>query len=412
MELITIIVYISTYLGLFATTFYALSFISDRKKPKLLFKDDELPNVSVIIPAYNEEKTIERTIKSLLESDYPKDKFEVIVIDDGSKDETLKKAKKFENEGVKVFHKDNGGKGTALNLGIKKSKGEIVFTMDADTLVNKKSLKKMVRYFKNPKVMLVGPAIVTYKPKNLWQRIQHVEYLLGLFLRKAFSSLNAIYVTPGAFSAYRKSFFEKYGGFDEKNITEDLEIALRIQFNHYKIENCPDAPVYTIPPSKFVDLLKQRRRWYVGLIRNCLKYRRMFSKEYGDLGLFVMPVAWISIFLAIFVTAYFIVKTLLKIKSELIFLNSVNFNLNVFSINIYAIERFLFLLFTKPTMIFIFFFLIVLSAYLFYATKKIGRHNQLIVNVPIYFMFFALLFGFWWILSFVYFIFNRKVGWR
>ena len=314
MEAITIIIYISIFLGLFATSFYALSFISDRKKPKQLFTDEELPSVSVIIPAYNEEKTIGKTVESILDSDYPKEKLEVIVVDDGSKDETLRLARKFEKQGIKVFHKENGGKGTALNYGIKRSKSEIIFTMDADTMVNRASLKNMVRFFKNKDVMSVSPAIVTYEPKNLWQRIQHMEYLLGLFLRKAFSSINAIYVTPGAFSAYRKSFFTKFGYFDEKNITEDLEMALRIQFNHFIIENSPDSPVYTFVPEKFISLLKQRRRWYVGLIKNILNYRKMFSKEYGDLGLFVMPIAWISIFFAVFFTGYFIVKTLLKIK--------------------------------------------------------------------------------------------------
>ena len=271
MDFVTIIIYLSIYIGLIATSFYVLSFIADKKKKREFLTDNELPFVSVIIPAYNEEKSIAETIKSVLASNYPR--FEVIVIDDGSKDNTLKIAKKFIEKGVKVFSKKNGGKGSALNFGLKKAKGEIIFTMDADTFADPKSMKKMVRYFKNKDVMCVSPAMVIHNAKSILQRIQSIEYLLGLFLRKTFAALNAIYITPGAFSAYRKSFFDEYGGFDEGNITEDLEMALRIQFKGYIIENCPEAPVYTIAHKRFKPLLIQRRRWYFGIIKNHLFFK-------------------------------------------------------------------------------------------------------------------------------------------
>ena len=176
-EFLTIIIYLSIYIGLIATTFYILSFIADKKKKKLLYEDHELPKVSVIIPAYNEENTISRTLKSILESNYPN--FEVIFVDDGSKDNTLKIAKKFKSNKVRIFHKENGGKGSALNLGIERAKGEIIFTMDADTTVNSESMKNMVRLFKDKKVMSVTPAMIIDKPRNILQRIQYVEYLIG-----------------------------------------------------------------------------------------------------------------------------------------------------------------------------------------------------------------------------------------
>ncbi len=268
MEFIEFVIYASIYTGLFATSFYILSFLAGQKVKKELFKDSELPKVSILIPVYNEGKTVEMTLKSILTSNYPKEKFEVIVVDDGSDDDTLRYIKKFESKIVRVFSKKHGGKGKALNFAIKKAKGEIVFSMDADTLVKPWSVKNMVKYFKKKEVMCVTPAMTVYKPKGLLQKIQYVEYLTGLFLRKSFSSLNAIHVTPGAFSAYRKSFFDKYGGYDEDNITEDLELSLRVQFKGYIIENAPEAPAYTIAPKTFVSLLKQRRRWYVGLMKN------------------------------------------------------------------------------------------------------------------------------------------------
>jgi len=411
MDFVTIIVYLSIYIGLVATTFYVLSFIADKKKKREFLTDSKLPFVSVIIPAYNEEKSIAGTIKSILRSNYPK--FEVIIIDDGSKDNTLKIAKKFIKKDVKVFSKKNGGKGSALNFGLKKAKGEIIFTLDADTFADPKSMKKMVRYFKNKDVMCVSPAMVIHNAKSILQRIQSIEYLLGLFLRKTFAALNAIYITPGAFSAYRKSFFDKYGGFDEGNITEDLEMALRIQFKGYIIENCPEAPVYTIAHKRFKPLLIQRRRWYFGLIKNLLNYKKILSSKYGDLGVFVIPIAAISIFFAVFVTVYLFFKTIFQIKNELLFLQTINFDfLNFMNINFYVIERFLFLFFTKPVVIFILFFMLILGFYLYYASKKIGKTSGLIINLPLFFLFFAILFGFWWVVSIIYALFSKNVKWR
>lgn len=413
MELIKIIIYFSIYIGLVATSFYVISYISSKKEKKLLFSDEELPRVSILIPIYNEEKSIKKTLNSVLASDYPKNKFEVIVIDDGSTDKGLEIAKKFKSK-VRIFSKKkNEGKGSALNFGIKKSKGEIIFTMDADTFVDIQSLKNMVRYFKNKRIMSVCPAMVTEKPENLLQRIQYIEYVLGLFLRKAFATINAVHITPGAFSAYRKSFFDKYGGYEENNITEDLEMALRIQYYGYVIENSPESPAYTIAPDKFYDLMKQRRRWYVGLTRNVWKYKKILSPKYGDLGIFVLPVAWISIFLCITVTLYFVFSAISSIRDELILLSNINYDFgNLFNVNFYFLERMTFLLLTNPIIIFIGVFIIIVGFYLFYASRKLGKVYGLAINLPIYFLFFSILFGFWWIVSFFYLLSNKKVSWE
>lgn len=411
MEFINFWIYLSIYIGLIATTFFILSFLEDKKRKKLLFEDHELPSVSVIIPAYNEEKSMAKTLDSILFTKYPN--FEVIIVDDGSKDNTLKIAKNYQSKKVKVFSKKNGGKASALNFGIAKAKGEILFTMDADTFVDEKSMIKMVRYFKNPEVMSVTPAMIIHKPKTILQRVQSIEYLSGLFLRKVFASLNAIYISPGAFSAYRKSFFEEYGGYDEENITEDLEMALRIQFNGYKTENCPDALAYTIPPSKFMPLLVQRKRWYYGLIKNCLKYRKLFSKKYGDLGVFILPIAWVSIFFSVLITSYLFIKTLLNVRKDLLFFNSANFDfIRILKLNLLVIERALFLLFSNPTVLFVLCFAILLRFYLYYASRKLGKPFKANINLPLFFIFFAFLFGFWWIVTIIYTIFNKKIKWR
>lgn len=411
MEFITILIYLSIYLGLFATTFYILSFISYSKKKRLLYTDEELPSISVIIPAYNEEETITRTIKSVSKSDYPD--FEIIIVDDGSTDNTLKIAKKFENEKLSVFHKENGGKGSALNFGLKLAKGKIIFTMDADTTVNPKSMKNMVRFFKDEEIMSVSPSIIIDKPRNILQRVQYMEYLLGLFLRKAFASLKSIYITPGAFSAYRKSFFDRFGGYDVGNPTEDLEMALRIQYNGYYTENCPEAPAYTIAPRKFRELMIQRRRWYFGLLTNLWSYKKIVGRKYGDLGSFVIPVALISILFSVIIVLYMFFKTLFEVKDSLIFYQSVNFDFSsILNINLYFIERVLFLFFSKPVVLFILLFMAVLGFYMHYASRKIGRLSGLFINLILFYMFFAILFGFWWIISIFYTISSRTVKWR
>ncbi|MEM3113277.1 MAG: glycosyltransferase family 2 protein [Candidatus Pacearchaeota archaeon] len=412
-EFIKFIIYASIYVGLVSTSFFILSFLFGEKKKKLLYRDDELPIVSVIIPAYNEEKSIESTIRSILQTDYPKSKFQVIVVDDGSSDNTFKIARKFKKHGVEVYTKTNEGKGVALNYGLKKARGDVIFSMDADTYVDRNSLKEMVRYFKNKKVMCVSPSILVDNPKNTLQRVQYIEYIMGLFLRKAFANVNSIHITPGAFSAYRKSFFDKYGGYDEGNITEDLELAMRIQYHGYIIEHSPESLVYTIAPDKFYSLLKQRRRWYIGLLKNTIKYNKLISPKYGDLGMFVIPIAWISIFFAVFVTLFSIFKFIFKIKDEILFLNSINFDLGgFFNVNLFFIERLLFSFFSNPVIFFIILFILIMVGYLLYATKNIKNIESPLVNLPLFFLFFSVLFGFWWIVSFIYFIFHRDISWR
>jgi len=411
LELITIVTYLSVYIGLVSVTFYVLSFFKDKKNVRSLFTDDELPEVTVIIPAYNEEKTIAKTIESIIASDYPN--FQVFVIDDGSKDDTLKIAKKFENHKVKVFHKENNGKGSALNFGIEKAKTPIIFTMDADTRVEKDAMKKMVRYFKNEKVMCVVPSMVTEKPKTIFQRVQDIEYLSGLFLRKAFAAVNSIYNAPGAFSAYRKSFFDKYGGYEEGNITEDLEMSLKVQFNGFTVENCQEAIAYTVTPSKFKELLFQRRRWYFGLVKNLIKYRKIISPKYGDMGMFIIPIALVSIFFSVFMILYYTIKIMFNIHQELLFLQSINFNFSgIFKIDAYVIERFLFLTISNPVLIFVFIFVVLLGLYLLYASKKVRIPLSVIFNLALFFLLFPFLFGFWWVVSLFYALFTKKIKWR
>lgn len=410
------LIYLSTFIGLFAITFYFLSYLSKRKeKTPESISEKKLPKVSIIIPAWNEEKGIAGTIKSAIELDYPRKKLEIIVIDDGSKDNTYAIAKSFKNKNVKVFkNKINMGKGASMNFGIKKAKGEIIVTMDADNIIVKGDiLKKMVYNFNDSNVMCIAPTTAIYNPKGILQRVQQVEYLLGVFLRKAFSSINAIHITSGAFSVYRKSFFEKHGDFDEHALTEDMEMALRIQYYGYRIVNDLTAVAYTIAPNKFIPLMKQRRRWYVGLMKCLLKYRFMFSKKYGAMGAIVLPVAITTVILSVILTFYVTIISLSEINKELNHLQSINFNFaNNFELNKFVFERFFFNIFSSPIAYFFIIFIFVLLGYMFFAKKVIKEHSEIRLSIFFFIFLYSFLFAFWWVVSFLYYLFNRKVSWR
>lgn len=407
-------IYLSAFIGLFAVIFYFLGLLEGRKKDSETKDIDEsdLPSVSIIIPAYNEEKGIADTIKSALNLDYPKNKLSIIVVDDGSRDKTYSIAKRFESSIVKIYTKKNGGKGTALNFGIKKAGSEIMVTMDADTIAERNALKKMVRYFARKEVMCVTPAMVIHNPKGILVRVQQIEYFLGIFLRKAFSSMNAIHITPGAFSAYRKAFFDRYGGFDEKNITEDLEIALRIQAHHFHIENSLESVIYTIPPKKFSDLIKQRKRWYNGLMINLWNYRRLFSRDYGDLGVIVLPTAVITIILSVSMTIYIAIKAIFDIWKEILLFRSINFDIsNFFDFNKYVFERFFFTIFSNPIFVMSILFIGILLGYMFFAKSKVKRDSAIKFSLIVFLALYGFLFAFWWILSLFDTLLKRKVVW-
>jgi cellulose synthase/poly-beta-1,6-N-acetylglucosamine synthase-like glycosyltransferase len=254
------------------------------------------------VPAYNESAYISESIRTLLSLDYPKEKLDLIIVDDGSTDDSFKIAKSFETENIslRVFTKKNGGKGAALNFGISKAKGELIATMDADSYPSSNVIKDLLPYFNDPKVMAVTPAIKIKESNSLVKELQRVEYLLILFSRKMLSFIDSVPVTPGPFSLFRKEVFDLVGNFDEHNLVEDVEMALRIQSANYKIRSSMTADVYTEPPEKIGELMKQRVRWQRGGIRNYWNYRRLINPEYGDFGMYFVPLNFASL-IALFV---------------------------------------------------------------------------------------------------------------
>ncbi len=406
MDLITILIYIMTFFGIYTTLFFFYTLFEFRQKLKNP-KTKNIPKVTICVPAYNEEKTLAKTIKSLLNLDYPKNKLEIIVVDDGSKDDTYKIAKKFEKYGVKVFTKKNEGKGTALNFALKHCKGELFGGLDADSFVNSDALKKMIGYFENPEIMAVTPSLKVYQPKNILQKIQYIEYLFGVFLRKIFAFLGSIHVTPGPFTIYRKYFFEKYGGYDENNPTEDIEIALRIQSKHYQIDNSVDANVYTVAPKTFRSLLKQRIRWYLGFIDNVLNYKKLFGKDHGNLGMFILPASFISVMFAVIMLFYTGHLFFSRVIQDYINYKAIGFDFSTLlnlNFDFFFINNGLLTILSLISIVMVVLILII--------AKRISEEKTAIkFYYPLYFLFYWILFGFWWIIAGTYKIFGRKVVW-
>ncbi|MGV8176593.1 MAG: glycosyltransferase [Candidatus Bilamarchaeaceae archaeon] len=298
-----------TYFILFASLYFMVFFILLMFKFRKQFTEapeprrDWTPMISVILPAYNEEEFISGTLDSLMRVEYPKEKLEIIVVDDGSTDRTSDIAGRYADRGVRVVRQENRGKAAALNTGIAQAEGEFIATMDVDSFVEPGILPKLLAYFDSENVAAVTPAIKVKETKTLLNEMQRLEYLTIIFTRRLMSFINTVQVTPGPFSLFRARVLRELGGFDEKNIVEDNEIALRIQERHYEIRSAVNAEVATLVPEKFEDLVKQRIRWHRGGLRNAWTYRKMFKPSYGDLGIYMLPMNifyFVILFMALF----------------------------------------------------------------------------------------------------------------
>lgn len=401
------LVYFASFFGIFTSLYFFITYIDnldDIKDQKIT----KYPKVTIAVPAYNEEKTLLKTVNSLINLDYPKDKIEIIIIDDGSKDKTLEIANqlKKENKNIIVIHQKNAGKGHALNKAIQISSGEFFGCLDADSFADKNALKAIMSRFNDPKTMAVTPSMKLYEAHSILEMIQDLEYRLGIFLRKIFGFLGGIHVTPGPFSFFRKTFFEKYGGYDENNPTEDIEIALRIQSKGYQIENSLDAHVYTIAPKKFKILLKQRLRWYQGFFLNLEKYNHLFRKKTGNLGIFLLPFSLISIALAITLlgyTLYLLIKNSIDLFKTISNLGWDYFKTISFEIDFFKFGNHLsFLLIIT---------LIVTIIIMLYAKKMSGKTDKFILKFFIFSLFYWILYGFWWFVAILYKVFGKRVKW-
>ncbi|MBI4010159.1 MAG: glycosyltransferase family 2 protein [Candidatus Aenigmarchaeota archaeon] len=306
---------VTTYFLLIFLLLYSRNKSQLRLTPKLF----RFPSVSIIVPAYNEQDAITSTLKSLNALNYPKDKLEIIVVDDGSEDNTYEVAKRFKN--VKVLCKEKGGKANALNFGLSKAKGEIVACVDSDSHPRPDALLKSIPFFNDSSVAGVTTSIFANRPKNLLETLQWLEYSMIVWSRKLLEFLDAVYVTPGPLSLYRKNALIKVGGFDAKNMTEDIEIAWRLLSKGYKIKMATEAKTYTNIPNKLKAWWRQRIRWNIGGMQTMMKYKHTFLKSnYGVLGSFIWPFFSISYVLSLLGLGLFTYIILRSIFNQLSFI--------------------------------------------------------------------------------------------
>jgi cellulose synthase/poly-beta-1,6-N-acetylglucosamine synthase-like glycosyltransferase len=264
------------------------------------------PKITFGIPAHNEAETVLKTVKSILAADYPASKKEIIVVDDGSTDGTASVVRTFikQNPGVpvQILSKKNGGKASALNAAFERATGEYFSVMDADSRISPESIKASISNFTSKDIGAVISRVRVDEPKNFIERVQRFEYIMSSMIRKIMCNFGTLSITPGVLSIYRMDVLREVGGFtkDEANLTEDLEIAMRLKYHGYLIKMEPKSVTYTHVPSTFDALWRQRVRWARGYIYNHIKYAKMFfSKKHGVFGVFQLPVNVMAVILLI-----------------------------------------------------------------------------------------------------------------
>ncbi|HAE36327.1 MAG: Glycosyltransferase involved in cell wall biogenesis [Candidatus Nomurabacteria bacterium GW2011_GWF2_35_66] len=304
-----ILLYTTIFASVYVQVLFLLSFF---EKKELLQKynlnniinENELPPVTFLVPCWNEEKTISKTINSIKNLTYPANKIFIHMIDDGSKDNTWKELSKFSNDPqISIFKKENGGKFSALNYSLPEVKTEFVASFDADTTINEDALLKIISYFtKDKDISAVGGSILIKSPKTMAQKAQSVEYQMFSFSKKVLALLGGPLVVPGAFSVFKIDTLRKVGGWKDGHGLEDLELTYRMQVNGYKVEHSHDSIAFTTGPKTIRNLFTQRLRWGYGFLKNTKDYKSaIFNKKFGNFGIFTLPMSLMSYFIIVIV---------------------------------------------------------------------------------------------------------------
>ena len=251
--------------------------------------------VSVLIPAYNEARVIEESVKRVLASECVQ--LEVIVIDDGSKDETSAIVHRaFDGDTrVQLLTLENGGKARALNKGLELAKGDVIVALDADTQFEPMTIARLARWFADPEIGAVAGNAKVGNRINIVTKWQAVEYVTAQNLeRRALDRFDAITVVPGAVGAWRRAALDMVGGYPHDTLAEDQDLTIAIQRKGWLVEYDVDAVAWTEAPETFGALAKQRFRWAFGTLQCLWKHRRILrDRRPAGLALVGIPQAWL-----------------------------------------------------------------------------------------------------------------------
>ncbi|WP_405968367.1 glycosyltransferase [Streptomyces sp. NBC_00015] len=244
--------------------------------------------VSVLVPAYNEAKCIENTVRSLMASEHP---IEVLVIDDGSSDGTALIVEAMGLPNVRVVRQHNAGKPAALNRGIANARHDLIVMMDGDTVFEPSTVRELVQPFADPKVGAVAGNAKVGNRDSLIGAWQHIEYVMGFNLdRRMYDVLGCMPTIPGAVGAFRRSALERVGGMSDDTLAEDTDITMAMHRDNWKVVYAEKARAWTEAPESVQQLWSQRYRWSYGTMQAIWKHRRAVfergpSGRFGRVGL-------------------------------------------------------------------------------------------------------------------------------
>ncbi|MBK8985147.1 MAG: glycosyltransferase family 2 protein [Chloroflexi bacterium] len=275
--------------------FFPLSLLHQYRQRRPAETEQERPSVSIIVPAYNEAKVIGNCVRSILRSDY--DCYEVILVNDGSSDDTLAQMQQFAAQPrVRVIDKPNGGKASALNAGIRQAHGDVLFFVDADGIFRRDTIRQMVMGFNSPAVGAVCGTDCPVNLDRLQTRLMVVQtHVTTGMVRRALAAINCLPIVSGNIGAFRRDVLEQIGYFRHGFIGEDLELTWRVHRAGYRVAFQPEAVVYAELPSTVKALWKQRVRWGRGLLQTAVLHRDMFFKPHYGLMALYLPLNVLSL---------------------------------------------------------------------------------------------------------------------
>jgi len=343
MDFITTVFLIYSFIAFYFLFLFILTYIQNRKEffttPPIT---KEYP-VSIIIPCWNEEASIGDTIKNLLKLKY-KGLKKIIVVDHGCTDNSYKIIQKYVKKYPKVMVVQAPRKyknaAEAKNYGAKFAKTDLIAFTDADSFPQQGAIEKMIGFFDDKQVGAVTSTVLVKNRNKFILKLQSIEYKIIKFSRKLLEFVDAIYVTPGPLALYRTSAFKKVHGFDEKNLTEDIEITWHLQYEGYKIKMAVPSRVYSVAPTTIKSWINQRNRWNIGGLQTVNKYKgTLFQKKM--LGNFILPffvLSWVVGLFGIFILGYRVFRTIVlkylsasysvQAQTAVLNLNDINFTLS------------------------------------------------------------------------------------
>lgn len=292
-----VVVMLVIFLAILFLRYFALlwfAYLGHAERNVLGMKElHELPPVSIIVPAYNEGSVIERALTSLMKLEYPE--YEVLVVDDGSTDDTLRIASEWEGQRgageFRVVTKPNGGKASTLNAGIAMSKHPLVVCMDADSYVEPRTLLEAARHFADPAVGAVAGNVKVENRGKLIAKLQALEYIEGLNMpRRAQGFVSAVNIVPGPVGMFRREALEEIGGYDTDTFAEDADLTLKMMSAGWRVEYEDQAIAWSEAPDSWMDLAQQRYRWTRGILQAIRKRKGLFLRPFPDFPLWVSTV--------------------------------------------------------------------------------------------------------------------------